>query len=341
MLSRVPGFRRLPFSALALLLAIVQLVSVVPGTVHALPSSDQRSAANSALATRILRGAYIPGAPHDAAALTSFNDLTGTVPDIVQWYQPWGRDWSGSASSDIDLSDLTRVAALGASPMITWEPWGPTPEGDPSSVSRITSGAFDTYIDEWAQRLKTYAQPVYLRPFHEMNNPAYAWAYGQNGNSAVDLINAWRHVHERFGRAGATNVRWVWCPNTETDSVSFDSLYPGDAYVDWLGVDGYNGGTQLTWGGWLSPEQLFTRSYRSLVRLSPSKPIMIAETSTVEQGGSKPGWIDDLFTSLPRAFPNVRAIIWFDADDSSRGEADWRINTSTSALAAYRSSSGM
>jgi beta-mannanase len=173
-----------------------------------------------------------------------------------------------------------------------------------------------------------------------MNNPGYLWAYGQNGNTARDLIAAWRYVHERFARVGASNVMWVWSPNTETDQVSFRDLYPGDAYVDWLGVDGYNGGTQLGWGGWRSPQDVFRRSYRSLVALNPTKPIMIAETSTVEQGGDKAQWIDDLFNSLPSTFVNVRAIVWFQADHTTRGEADWRVNSSGAALKAYQAAVG-
>jgi len=285
-------------------------------------------------------GVYIPGAAQEPAVLAAFEALTGAPVGIVHWYQPWGYDerqpWYQPV---LDQPALRRVAAHGATPLITWEPRGPVASAggrDPSRVSTILSGQFDSYIDEWARGLKSFGLPVYLRPFHEMNNAAQPWAYGQNGNSAADEIAAWRYVHDRFARIGANNVLWVWSPNTENTQVSFAQLYPGDDYVNWLAVDGYNGGTQLNWGGWLSPVQLFDRSYRSLVALSPSRPIMIAETSTVEQGGSKATWIKELFNDLPAAFPNVQAIVWFHTDTTARGEADWRVNTTAAALDAFK-----
>ncbi len=280
-------------------------------------------------------GVYIPGAAQDTTLLDAFEGAAGKRMAIVHWYQPWGYT-KGWYSSPLDVAALNAVAARGATPMVTWEAWGPIDGVDPSHVANIPTGAFDAYIDAWAQGLKTFGKPVYLRLFHEMNNQSYPWAYGTNGNTAQDLIAAWRYVHGRFARIGAANVRWVWSPNTENDLVAFADLYPGDAYVDWFGVDGYNGGSLLAWGGWLPAQQLFDRSYRAFHAINPSKPVMIAEIGSVEQGGSKPDWITDLFTAtLPRAFPNIRAVVWFDDNLSDQGQADWRVESSQVSLHAF------
>ncbi len=46
---------------------------------------------------------------------------------------------------------------------------------------------------------------------------------------------------------GATNVDWVWSPNRDGSTAAalntFTTLYPGDAYVDYIGFSGYNWGT--------------------------------------------------------------------------------------------------
>jgi glycosyl hydrolase family 26 len=280
-------------------------------------------------------GAYVAGAPQDTGPLHEFEAMTGHRPAIVHWYQPWGYT-KGPYQPVLDRAALEAVAARGATPMITWEAWGPRNGVEPSRLRDIPTGAFDDYIDSWAHELRAFRAPVYLRLFHEMNNSRYPWAYGQNGNSAQDLIAAWRHVHGRFARAGAANVHWVWSPNTENDLVSFSTIYPGDAYVDWFGVDGYNGGRELDRDGWRSPSDVFSRSFDAFRTLSPTKPVMIAETSTMEEGGSKAQWINALYTDLPAAFPTLRAIVWFHADFRSKGEADWRINTSDAALEAFR-----
>ena len=284
-------------------------------------------------------GVYVPGAPQDTAPLDQFEAMTGHRMGIVHWYQPWGYD-NGTYTSALDTGALGAVAARGATPLITWEAWGTVNGADPSHLANIPTGVFDAYIDSWATGLKAFGRPVYLRPFHEMNYQGYPWAYGVNGNTAQDLVAAWRYVHDRFARIGATNVQWVWCPNPDNGLVPLDAIYPGDAYVDWFGVDVYNGGTQFDWGGWLSAQQITERTYRAFQAMDPTKPVMLPEVSSVEQGGSKAQWITDLFGATPGAFPNIRAIVWFHDNWTTKDArnlpiADWRVNTSLASLQAF------
>ena len=287
----------------------------------------------------IAMGAYIPGAPQDTTPLSQFETMTGHRMSIVSWYQPWGYN-NGTYASALDTNALATVAARGATPMITWEAWGTVNGLDPSHLANIPTGAFDSYIDSWATGLKAFGKPVYLRLFHEMNYQGYPWAYGVNGNTAADLVTAWRYVHDRFVRAGATNVQWVWSPNPDNGLVPFASIYPGDAYVNWFGVDVYNGGTQFDWGGWLSAQQIMAHTYGIFQTLNPATPVMLPEVSSVEQGGSKAQWITDLFTATPTAFPNLKAIVWFHdnwttVDSRNLPVADWRVNTSLASLQAF------
>jgi beta-mannanase len=320
MISGVSRWRLLT----ALALGCLMFALLLPTTIMAEPAANIRPAS-------VMWGAYIPGAPQDSA-LDDFESLAGGAPEIIHVYMPWAAD----GPVPLDRDALEKVAAHHATPLITWEAWGTINGVAPARLSAIASGVFDDYIDQWALAIKSFGTAVFLRPFHEMNNPAYPWSVDQSGNTASDLVRAWQYVHDRFGRLGVDNVSWVWCPNTENDRISFADLYPGDQYVDWLGVDGYNGGTQLNWGGWLSPQQLFDRSYASLSRLNLDKPIMIAETSSVEQGGDRAQWITDLYATTRVSYPRIRAIVWFQADTTSRREADWRIQTSSASVAAFR-----
>jgi hypothetical protein len=288
--------------------------------------------------THPLWGVYIPDAPQDPRALDDFQSMVGARPDIVHWYQAWATNTADLEDGlPLDSDGLRQVDMRGAIPMLTWEAWGSIRGQRPAQLATIPTGAYDTYIDAFAHALQAFGKYVFLRPFHEMNNAAYPWSVRQSGNTADDLIRAWRYMHDRFTRDGATNVLWVWSPNTENDDVSFADIYPGDQYVDWLAVDGYNGGSQLAWGGWLTPNQLFRRSLTSLTKLNSDKPIMIAETASVDEGGARASWIAELYSGLPAVYPRVGAIVWFDADTTSRGEADWRILASTpDSVAAFR-----
>jgi hypothetical protein len=59
---------------------------------------------------------------------------------------------------------------------------------------------------------------------------------------------------------------------------------------------------------------------------------MIGEIASSELGGDKAAWITNGFVKLLADLPEVRAVTWFDADK----ETDWRVNSSTAALTAFR-----
>ena len=59
---------------------------------------------------------------------------------------------------------------------------------------------------------------------------------------------------------------------------------------------------------------------------------MVAETASTEQAGNKASWITDAFaTQIPSNFPRIKAVIWFNENK----EADWRIESSPAARAAF------
>jgi beta-mannanase len=260
------------------------------------------------------------------AYLAAFESRVGKEVAIVHWFQGWG-----AANAALDTRLLSAVAGHGSAPMITWEPWDYTKGIDQPgySLATIAAGQHDAYIRSWAQGLARYRGPVLLRFAHEMNLRRYPWSVGVNGNTASDYINAWCHIHAIFVVEGATNVQWVWCPNVAWDAqTAFASMFPGDAYLHWVALDGYN---NVNWGGWQSFGQIFSSSYTSITALSV-KPVMIAETSSGEVGGSKAAWIRDaLGTQLPTHFPRVRALLWFNENK----EVDWRIESSETARRAF------
>jgi beta-mannanase len=112
------------------------------------------------------------------------------------------------------------------------------------------------------------------------------------------------------------------------------SLYPGDGYVDWTGLDGYNWGTNpASARGWRSFDQLFRDTYDEIVEgIAPSKPMMLAEVGSSEHGGSKAEWIRDALARVPAEYQQVRAFLWFDKFDDNM---DWPIETSADATQAF------
>jgi hypothetical protein len=257
----------------------------------------------------------------DAAALSGFGHLAGAGPKVVMWYQTW-------AQPLFYAGELKTVRDAGAIPMITWEP---TLNGAPVALSAIVAGRYDGYLKGAAAAATRAGHRIYLRFAHEMNVASSPFGPGRYGNTPAEFVAAWRHVVEVFRRGGATNVEWVWSPNVDCGGkCPFTAFYPGDRWVDWVGLDGYNY-SSVNHDPWETFHQVFASSYAELKRLT-GKPMMIAETASAEAGGSKARWIADIGPALRSDFPRVRVLVWFDRVK----ETDWRIDSSAGALEAFR-----
>jgi len=133
-------------------------------------------------------------------------------------------------------------------------------------------------------------------------------------------------------------VRWVWSPCINCSGCSsFSSVYPGNSYVDWVALDGYDWGTTLSGSSWQSMAQVFGPSYNAVTALAPTKPFMSSEVSSAEKGGSKAEWIRNAFNrDIPNRLPKTKAVVWFSADFTAAGETDWHVNSSYASLQAYK-----
>lgn len=304
-------------------------------------------------APHVALGAYVPGALDDPATLAAFNTAIGRQPDYLVWYE----GWSQGAFGRNHRVTLGAIDAANLTPVIVWEPMdlnGPTIDQPAYRLANIVRGDFNEYIDGWASGLAAYGKPVFLNFAHEMNGGWFPWGAGVNGNQPGEFIAAWRHVHERFSRKGASNVRWVWSPNAVYNGVpaALTDVYPGDAYVDWFGMNGYNWGASVYWEScpcrstWQTFAEIFDQTYHQFISLA-NKPIMIGETASSEDGGNKAQWITTtMLSELPGAYPRIRALAWFNKaatglDTTSPGvvepteQVDWRITSSKAARQAF------
>lgn len=170
---------------------------------------------------------------------------------------------------------------------------------------------------------------VFLIPDVEMNGVWEPYGPGVGGNTPADFVAAWRHMHQVVQAAGATNVTWVVPERRPTPQADpFEALYPGDNYVDWTGMDGYNQ------GGRSSFSWLFSDGYKRLLALAPAKPIMISQTSSVDEG--KAAGITDALRQLPRRFPRIKAFVWFNWHIHENGKWwPWEIESSPAAQTAF------
>ncbi|MFN8556268.1 MAG: glycosyl hydrolase [Dehalococcoidia bacterium] len=232
---------------------------------------------------------------------------------------------------------------MGAVPFHTNSPW--------IDCAQLKAGALDADIRRWGQFYASLKpKPILVRYMHEMNLNFgnYPWAAFRCGG-AEGYVEAYRRVHDLLMEAGATNVQHVWCPNAywgESDASNhlwFKQYYPGDAYVDWMCVDGYDwyGEYQPDGTKWPQP-QTFSHMFGASLDLLESisdRPILLGELGVIEDPRSptwKPNWIRDALTVQIPARPRIKAIVWSNEQPTYDGETfDFRMESSPATQAAF------
>ncbi|MDE2102651.1 MAG: hypothetical protein KGL39_35735, partial [Patescibacteria group bacterium] len=268
--------------------------------------------------------------------LTNFNSEIGTPARVVNI----GSDWVSSCGSSFTCyaqPTMDYIIGQGATPQYSMFAGDQTGNGQQSaySDSAIASGTYKSYLTTWFTAAKQWGKPFLLRLMWEMNGNWYPWGTlgGNNGNTDAAYISAWRYIWGIAQSVGATNVYFVYTVNNSSDPMG---MYPGDQYVDYVGMDGYNWGNT---GGhsFQSPASVFTSTYDALTSGS-SRPVIITETSSYNDGTngqstSLDTWINSLATTVPTSFPRVVALMWFDAPSGSR---NWALDQTSASLSAFQ-----
>jgi hypothetical protein len=231
-----------------------------------------------------------------------------------------------SGNLDVVFPKVQQIWARGSVPMVSWMPWIGNDKG-PNYNAQIAGGSYDSYIRTWAGRMKTFLsgpdgvygnsddRRAYLRFAHEPNGDWYPYSPAYAGTPANDFIAMWRHVHDIFVSIGVddpSRLAWVFSVNNVDSGVAMETMWPGEAYVDWVGIDGYDWGSS-SGHTWQTPSEVFDPMVKRLRSLT-TKPLGIDEVGATIDGASvaaKASWIADYFTWVKAN--DVRLTMWFNA----------------------------
>jgi beta-mannanase len=236
---------------------------------------------------------------------------------------------SWSQKLDFPSKTVSDANAAGMATMISWQPWSPKKGkvAQPSyAPAAVAAGKFDAYITSWAKSAAQLKFPIYMRFAHEMNGPWYPWGFGVKGNTAAQYVKAWKRIHNIFVANKATNVVWVWAPNTVSSKskVSLQSYYPGAKYVDVIGPVGYVRKTGDTFNS------VFKLTLDTVKKFS-SKPVLISETGCFTKVKSQAKCITEFFETMSKN-KSIMGFVWF---NSTSKRSNWHLSGSKS-IAAYR-----
>lgn len=252
----------------------------------------------------------------------------GTPPRFVLFFRDLG--------SRYPVSTCAEVLARGALPVISIEVehWRGPREGRLQAIAR---GEYDERMARYARDARESGQVCLYRFGFEMNGDWFSW-----GGEPELFATAWRRLHDIFTREGATNVLWVWAPNAvsgpDHPENGLEKYWPGDAYVDVIGLDGYNfGDGHSQWHDWESAEEVFADALTKIRSSGVPHPVLITEFGCTDEGEprDRARWIREAHTTFARE-PNVVGAIWFNYDKRREGEPNWRIDADDASLQAFR-----
>ena len=251
------------------------------------------------------------GTSVEISQLSQFQtDLGGRLPGVLNFYAEF--------LDPFPLATLQAIEAKGSIPLISW---GGASSCATSSIpsgqytSGIAAGQYDQQINQYANSLKAFGHPVFVRWFWEMNlgkkNDPCNGSAGASG-----YVAAWRHIYTLFHQAGATNVAFVWCPSIAgVTTTSTEDFYPGADYVDWIGVDGYlkDQNNASSFAELLGPWYAKYATYQ--------KPLIVGETGAPQD--DQADYFNGIGQSVPTQFPGLKAILYFDAPGKN---GDWSLS---------------
>jgi hypothetical protein len=252
-------------------------------------------------------GAYV-GDPQQN--LSAFETLVDKKPQMVAVFVGWDAPFPTSTARMLAQNKQTML--------IFWEPVG-------FGYDNVIDGSHDAYIQQFAADAAASPARVVLAPFDEMNLNESDWGYGVNGNTAQKFVEAWRHVHGFFTSG---NVTFALTYNSDslpdTADNSYDAYYPGDKYVNIVGVDGFNFNNPPK-----GPGSVFDKPMRELQKYR--KPLYILSTADTA-GPNKAQWIA-AFGEHIQEYPNLKGWVWF---NENKQDGNWLVNSDEASLSAFK-----
>jgi mannan endo-1,4-beta-mannosidase len=257
-------------------------------------------------------GVFEDGSPPGYQPIAEFGQAAGRQPDLVGYYSGWAEPFLTSYAQ--------MIRKHGVIPFVQIDP-------TLASVAGIAAGDYDIYLRTYADAVRDFGHPVVIGFGHEMNADWYSWGYRSVPPST--FVAAWQHIVTLFRGQGADNVTWLWTLQADEQGKTgpVEDWWPGDAYVDWVGIDGY----------YYTPSDTFANVFGQTidqVRHFTDKPVLLSETAVGPDAGPALK-IPGLFLGMHQY--KTLGLVWFDKDqDDGILHQDWRLEGDSVAENAFR-----
>ncbi len=218
------------------------------------------------------------------------------------------------------------------------------------SLKNIVNGKFDEELKKYAQEVRLDGKPLLFDFDVEANGNWFLWSGIYNGAGETKKYgnkkypdgperwrDAYRHIIDIFKQDGVRNVTWFFhvdinsIPNKWWNQAKY--YYPGDEYIDWIGVSLYgaqNDGEEY----WDLFSDILSERYQSILDISNNKPFALMEFGVTDNSnyGDKSEWLEDAFkTILNKKYIPFSAINYWHEDwkQEDGSNASLRIDSSS------------
>lgn len=208
---------------------------------------------------------------------------------------------------------------------ISWHPWNPStgenawdPTGDAVAASLPTGSKyaiFQSWLSTVAEFFRSLRDdkgrliPVIFRPWHEMTGGWFWW--GNKSCTPNQYKTFFRYTVDYMRDHGVNNIVWCYSPgadNNETEE-RYMTYYPGDNYVDMLGVDVYQFQPLVPY------TQNVERECRLMQDLAKKHKKLYAITETGYRNTPQADWFTTALLPALKNFPVSYVLFWRNAWD--------------------------
>ena len=185
-----------------------------------------------------------------------------------------------------------------------------------STLAEVAAGNFDSYYNQWGNAfIRNGATNAIIRIGWEFNGGWFPWHAFPNTS---DWIAAYQHVVNLF-RGFSTDFQFDWCSNFTIEQGNPETCYPGDSYVDFIGMDTYDywypaqSSAATRWN--LILTQPYCLEWHAAFATTHSKPMSYPEWGCTTRTDGSGGGDDPLFINNMSAWftsNNVAYQAYFD-----------------------------
>ena len=225
------------------------------------------------------------------------------------------------------------------------------------TMQHIIDGMFDKEIHQWAEDAKAHNIPLLIDFAVEANGDWFSWSGIFNGKDTKDgygdsnyydgaerYRDAYRHIIDIFRAEKVTTVTWFFHadiysnPDVEWNIAKY--YYPGDDYIDWIGISLY-GAQHTAENYWDSFSEILEERYKTIIEISTKKPIALLEFGVTDNHplGNKAEWLEDAFeTILSGKYINFKAISYWHETWEAQDDvfASIRVDSSQESLETFK-----